>query len=70
MNSQTLFKVYIAALICAAIVFSAAVSFCVYCVVANIFEIAEALTSEEITIVRIQLAAPEAMIGACVLEGI
>jgi hypothetical protein len=70
MNSETIFKVYIAALICTAIVFSVAVGFCVYYVVAGIFEIAEALTSEEITIVRMRLVAPEVMPGAYVLEGI
>jgi exoribonuclease II len=62
MNSQTIFNVYIAALICAAIVFSIAVGFCVYYVVVGIFEIAVALISEEITIVGIQLAAPEAYV--------
>jgi hypothetical protein len=55
---------------CAAIMFSVAIGLWVYYVFVNISALDEVLNTPAITVIRIQLAAPEAMLGAYVLEGI
>jgi hypothetical protein len=69
MDSRILDNVILVAMLSAAVFVSIVFGVCVYYLTASIFEIAQALNTPEMALVRIQLAAPEAMLGAYVWEG-